>query len=77
MRVTMKDIAEATGTSVPTVSLILNGKPFRVSEETRQKVTISMRRSPRGLSAPVMKPVGVLYSTIPTISLIVKAGTLS
>lgn len=38
MRVTMKDIAEATGTSVPTVSLILNGKPFRVSEETRQKV---------------------------------------
>ena len=38
MRVTMKDIAEATGTSVPTVSLILSGKPFRVSEETRQKV---------------------------------------
>ena len=34
MRVTMKDIAEATGTSVPTVSLILSGKPFRVSEET-------------------------------------------
>lgn len=38
MRVTMKDIARETGTSVPTVSLILSGKPFRVSEETRQKV---------------------------------------
>ncbi|OZG66538.1 LacI family DNA-binding transcriptional regulator [Bifidobacterium eulemuris] len=38
MRVTLKDIAEATGTSVPTVSLILNDKPFRVSEETRRKV---------------------------------------
>lgn len=38
MRVTMKDIAEATGTSVPTVSLILNDKPFRVAEETRRKV---------------------------------------
>lgn len=38
MRVTLKDIAKATGTSVPTVSLILNDKPFRVSEETRRKV---------------------------------------
>lgn len=38
MRVTLKDIAQATGTSVPTVSLILNNKPFRVSEQTREKV---------------------------------------
>lgn len=38
MRVTIKDIAEKTGLSVSTVSLVLNHKKHRISEETCARV---------------------------------------
>lgn len=38
MRVTIKDVAQKTGLSVSTVSLVLNHKPHRISEETKQRV---------------------------------------
>lgn len=38
MRVTIKDIAEKTGLSVSTVSLVLNNKKHRLSEKTRTRV---------------------------------------
>lgn len=38
MRVTIKDIAKATGVSSSTVSLVLNGKDHRISEKTRRLV---------------------------------------
>ncbi len=38
MRTTLKQIAEATGLSVTTVSQVLNDRPCRVSAENRQKI---------------------------------------
>jgi len=38
MRVTIKDIAEYTKLSITTVSLVLNNKPSRITEETRRAV---------------------------------------
>ena len=38
MRVTIKDVAQKTGLSVSTVSLVLNHKPHGISEETKQRV---------------------------------------
>lgn len=38
MRMTAKDIAREAGVSEATVSLILNGRPARISEKTRQRV---------------------------------------
>ncbi|WP_294533894.1 LacI family DNA-binding transcriptional regulator [uncultured Pseudoflavonifractor sp.] len=38
MRTTLKDIAQATGLSVTSISLVLNARPNRLSEESRRKV---------------------------------------
>lgn len=43
MRVTIKDIAEKTGLSVSTVSLVLNNKKHRLSQETRDRVWAAAR----------------------------------
>lgn len=38
MKVTVKDIAELAGVSTATVSLVLNDKPSRISEETKKRI---------------------------------------
>lgn len=38
MAVTIKDVAEQCGLSVTTVSLVLNNKPNRISEKTKEKI---------------------------------------
>ena len=38
MNIKLKDIAQVTGVSITTVSLVLNNKPIRVSEEKRQEI---------------------------------------
>ena len=44
MRATLKDIAEETGLSVSSVSLVLNGRPNRISEKNRQKIIETARK---------------------------------
>ncbi len=39
MRVKVKDIAKAAGVSTTAVSLVLNGKPSRLSDATKEKIT--------------------------------------
>lgn len=43
MRATLKDIAEATGLSVSSVSLVLNNRPHRISHESCQKILKAAR----------------------------------
>ena len=38
MRATIKDIAVATGFSVTTISLVLNGKAHKISDETKKRI---------------------------------------
>ena len=43
VRTTIKDIAAKTGLSVTTVSLVLNNKPSKISQETRKLVLETAR----------------------------------
>ena len=43
MRATIKDIAAATGFSVTTISLVLNGKGYKISDETKNQILAKAR----------------------------------
>ncbi len=44
MRATIKDIANDTGLSVTTVSLVLNGKAHKIPDETKKRIVESARK---------------------------------
>ncbi len=43
MRATIKDIAAETGFSVTTISLVLNGKGYKISDETKNQILAKAR----------------------------------
>jgi LacI family transcriptional regulator len=68
MRVTIKDIAKKTGLSVSTVSLVLNHKKHRISEETCRRV---MQAAEELHYRPNQMAVGLITKKTRTIGLIV------
>ena len=68
MRVTIKDIARKTGLSVSTVSLVLNNKPHRISDQTRQKILDTAREMNYH---PNQLAVGLIKKKTNTIGLII------
>lgn len=71
MATTLKDIAKATGLSTTTVSLVLNGKPNRISkektqliEETAKRMNYHPNRLAVGLIKHVTHTVGLLVPDI-------------
>lgn len=44
LRATLRDIAEATGFSISSVSLVLNDRPNRISAESREKIIAAAKR---------------------------------
>ena len=44
-RTKLKDIAEYTHMSMTAVSLVLNNKPCKLSESSRQKILLAAKRS--------------------------------
>jgi LacI family transcriptional regulator len=74
MRSTIKDIAQYSGMSVTTVSLVLNRKPSRISESTRRKVLEAARElnySPNQLATGLItrrtRTLGLIVSDISNI----------
>lgn len=70
MRVTIKDIARETGLSPTTVSMVLNNKPHRLAEETRQRVwevAKQMKYRPNSMAASLRtqktKTIGMIISS--------------
>lgn len=70
MRVTIKDIARETGLSPTTVSIVLNNKPHRLAEETRQRVwevAKQMNYRPNSMAASLRtqktKMIGMVISS--------------
>ena len=68
MRVTIKDIARKTGLSVSTVSLVLNNKPHRISDQTRPKILDTAREMNYH---PNQLAVGLIKKKTNTIGLII------
>ena len=70
MRTTLKDIAEATGLSVTSVSLVLNARPNRLYEESRRKVLETAKRlnystsSHSSPTAPECHSIGLIVPNI-------------
>ena len=63
MKATIKDIAQATGLSPATVSLVLNNRPSRISEATRERVLAAAAElGYRSNSAAVSLRTGRSYS---------------
>lgn len=58
MKVTIKDIARECGVSTSAVSLVLNGRNTRISEETQQKITDAAKKynyRPNKLAVSLLK----------------------
>ena len=67
MRTTIKDIAAKTGLSVTTVSLVLNNKPSKISQETRELVLKTAREL---CYRPNQLAVGLIKKRTKTLGLI-------
>ncbi len=70
-KVTLRDIANATGLSTSTVSLVLNGKGFKIPESTRQRIrdaVIQLNYQPnlaaRSLATGKTQTIGVIVPDI-------------
>lgn len=72
MRTTIKDIAQKTGLSITTVSLVLNGKASRISEESKElviKVAKELNYRPNQIAVGLVKKrTNTLGLIIPDIS---------
>ncbi|HWQ29941.1 MAG TPA: LacI family DNA-binding transcriptional regulator, partial [Negativicutes bacterium] len=72
MRVTIKDIAQKTGLSITTVSLVLNGKAVKISEESKalvHKVAKELNYRPNQMAVGLIKKkTNTLGLIIPDIS---------
>jgi len=71
LAVTIKDIAQRIGVSVSTVSMVLNGKDYRISPATREKVEAAARemnyrpnRMAAGLVTKTSKTLGLIVPDI-------------
>lgn len=71
MRTTIKDIAKATGLSITTVSLVLNGKPHRISkkscklvEDTAKKMDYHPNKLAVGLIKKITNTIGLIIPDI-------------
>ena len=71
MATTLKDVAKATGLSTTTVSLVLNGKPHRISEEkcklvedTAKKMDYHPNKFAVGLVKNITKTIGLIIPDI-------------
>ena len=68
MSVTIRDVAEYAGVSVASVSLVLNRKECRISEETKQKIFEGARElgyeTKREKKHSSDKLIGVIYSSL-------------
>lgn len=67
MRTTIKDIAAKTGLSVTTVSLVLNNRPSKISQETRELV---LKTAQELCYRPNQLAVGLIKKRTKTIGLI-------
>jgi LacI family transcriptional regulator len=68
MRTTIKDIAEYTGLSVTTISLVLNGKADKIPEKTKEKILKAVDHLGY---RPNQVAVGLVKKTTKTIGLII------
>ena len=71
MACTIRDIAQAAGVSASTVSLVLRGKPHRISEETIQriqKIARQMNYVPNQVAVSLVTKkthtIGLIYSNM-------------
>lgn len=73
MKPSIKDVAKACNVSTTTVSLVLNNKPNRISEDTKsliQKVASEMNYRPNLLSRSlVTKKLGIVGLIVPNLSI--------
>lgn len=77
---TIKDVAQASGVSLMTVSHVINKKPGKASTETRDRVLKAMRELDyqpsaiaRGLTRRKMEAIGVVFYTHSTTPLVTAA----